>query len=100
MPSVEAPSVGAPSMEEGMGARKSSVARPGGGAGMPCRRRMQVAARAGMPCRRRMQVAARVGRLMPADTPAINMVAMIHLSRMGIIAGRVRTVAIYDASTM
>jgi hypothetical protein len=73
-------------MEEGVGARKSSVTRPAGGAGMPCRRRMQVAAR--------------VGRRMPGETPAINMVAVGHSSRMEIIAGRVETVAIYDGSTM
>jgi hypothetical protein len=85
-PSVEAPAMGAPAMEEDMGSRKSSVARPVGGAGMPCRRRMQVAAR--------------VGRFMPAKTPVIRMVAVVHLSRMEIIAGRVKTVAIYDASTM
>jgi hypothetical protein len=91
-----APTVGAPGMEEGMGARKSSVARPAGGAGMPCRRRMRVAARVG----RCMQVAARVGRRMPGETPAINMVAVGHSSRMDIIAGRVETVAIYDGSTM
>lgn len=88
MPSVEAPSVettamGAAAMEEGMGSRNSSMARPIGGAGMPCRRRMQVTAR--------------VGRSMPAETPAIRMVAVVHLSRMEIIAARG---AIYDASTM
>ena len=74
MPSVEAPAVGAAAMEEGMGPRNSSMARPVGGAGMPCRRRMQVTAR--------------VGRSMPAETPAIRMVALVHLSRMEIIAGR------------
>ncbi len=80
---MEAPAVGAPAMEEGMGSRKSSMARPVGGAGMPCRRRMQVATR--------------VGRPMSAGTPAIKMVAVVHLSRMEIIAGRG---AIYDASAM
>jgi len=57
MPTVEAAAVEAAAMEEGMGSRKSSMARPVGGAGMPCRRRMQVAARAGRP--------------MPAGTRAI-----------------------------
>ena len=67
MSSMGAPTVGAPAMEEGMGARTSSVARPAGGAGMPCRRRMQVAARVG----RCMRVTARVGRRMPGETPAM-----------------------------
>jgi hypothetical protein len=87
MPSVETTAMGAAAMKEGMGSRNSSVARPSvaGPAGG-----------AGMPSRRRMQVAGRVGRPMPAGTPAIKMVAMIHLSRMEIIAGRA---AIHDAST-
>jgi hypothetical protein len=96
VPSMETSSVGAPAMEEGMGSRDSSMARSAGGDGMPCRRRMQVAARVG----RCMRVTAHVGRRMPGETPAINMVAAVHLSRMEIIAGRVKTVAIYDGSTM
>ena len=88
MPSVESPSMkttamGAAAMEEGMGSRKSSMTRPAGGTGMPCRRRMQVTA-----C---------MGRPVSPGTPAIKMVAVVHLSRMEIIAGRG---AIHDASTM
>ena len=64
MPSVESPSmkttamepsaVRAAAMEEGMGSRKSSMAKtsmagPAGGVGMPCRRRMQVTARVRRP---------------------------------------------------
>ena len=82
-PTMESPAVGAAAMEEGMGSRNSSMARPVGGTGMPCRRRMQVTAR--------------VERPMPAGTPAIKMVAVVHLSRMEIVAGRG---AIHDASTM
>jgi hypothetical protein len=85
-PAMESSAVGAPAMEERVGSRNSSMARPAGGAGIPCRRRMQVTAR--------------VGRPMPAGTPAIKMVAVVHLSRMEIVVGRVKTVAIYDASTM
>jgi hypothetical protein len=98
MPSVESPSmkttamepsaVRAAAMEERMGSRKSSMAKTS----------MAGPARgAGMPCRRRMQVTARVRRPMPAGTPAIKMVAVVHLRRMEIIPGRG---AIHDASTM
>ena len=94
MPSVKAPAVGAAAMKEGMGSRNSSVARPSmagpaGGAGMPSRRRMQVAGRVGRPMSG--------GTPVFAGTPAVKMVAMVHLSRMKIVAGRG---AIYDASTM
>jgi hypothetical protein len=85
---MEPTAVRAAAMEEGMGSRKSSVAKtsmaePAGGAGMPCHRRMQVTAR--------------VERPMPAGTPAVKMVAVVHLRRMEIIPGRG---AIHYASAM
>src|SRR5260221_14626867 len=71
-----------------MGSRNSSVAKPS---------KPGPARGAEMPCRGPIQVTTRVERPIPAGTPAIKMVAVVHLRRLEIIPSRG---AIHYASAM